>query len=427
MRSVMMRTAAATGFAAVLAGLVGSGACSAGGRADQFGGGGRDGGGEGVDGSSTGGMSELADSGEPEPDPENSVCGGEEHMAETRVINIMLVVDRSSSMNTAAGRGTRWSILQEALGTTLVKIAGRVPFGLTLFPSVGETCAVAEGEDAINVGVDLGTLPDILTTLADNPPQATGGGTPTSAALDRVYEYFTAGSGAAIEGSKLVILATDGGPITCAPGYTHADWEGPGCPMDQCVRNWEGDCPLGDSANCCEDNGLSCLDEGTASVVMKLEQAQVPVYVIGITSAEGELTLGGQMLELMLDDFAIRGGTARSPTQEAPYAYYRATDQGGLDELSTIFNSIAGELLTECQIELVSGPPDIEKVNLYVNGQAVPQNGADGEDNDADGWELEPNSTDAKWLIIKGVDCDIVRQGVESIEVRYGCPTVVIL
>ena len=88
--------------------------------------------------------------------------------------------------------------------------------------------------------------------------------------------------------------------------------------------------------------------------------------------AEGQLTLGGQMLELMMDDFAIRGGTARSPTQENPYACYRATDQGGLDELNPIFNSIAGELLTECQIELVSGPPDIEKVNLYVDGQAVP-------------------------------------------------------
>lgn len=57
----------------------------------------------------------------------------------------------------------------------------------------------------------------------------------------------------------------------------------------------------------------------------------------------------------------------------------------------------------------------------------MPQNGADGEDNDADGWKLEPNSLDAKWSIIKGTHCDRVRQGVESIEVRHGCPTIILL
>ena len=375
----------------------------------------------------TGGKVRLADSSVEDTsgfNRQDGGCGGEERKAETRLINIMLVVDRSSSMNTDAGNGSRWWILQQALDDALSDIAARVPLGLTLFPSVGSGCEVTRGDDAIDVPVKLGTLSKILDTLSENPPAKTNGGTPTTAALDRVLGYYTTGAGAKLEGEKLVILATDGGPITCDEDFAHEDWSGPGCPEEKCVRNWEGDCPLG---NCCEDNGLSCLDEGTASILIQLAQVGIPTFVIGITSTEHENSYGTQMLESVLDDFAVRGATARVTTPDNPYSYYRATDQGGFDELSHVFKSIAGKLVTECVLELVEPPPDPALVNLYVDGSLVPKHGADGKKNDKDGWALEPDSASAKRLVIQGKDCDVVKKGVQSIEVRYGCPTVILL
>jgi hypothetical protein len=375
----------------------------------------------------TGGKAKLADSGAEDTsgfNRQDGGCGGEERKAETRLINIMLVVDRSSSMNTDAGNGSRWWILQQALEDALSDLSARVPLGLTLFPSVGSGCEVARGADAIDVPVKVGMLSKILDTLSENPPAETNGGTPTTAAIERVLAYYTTGAGAKLKGEKLVMLATDGGPITCDEDFAHEDWTGPGCPEEKCVRNWEGDCPLG---NCCEDNGLSCLDEGTASIIIKLAEVGIPTFVIGITSTEHENTYGTQMLEAVLDDFAVRGATARITTPDNPYSYYRATDQGGLDELSRVFKSIAGKLVTECVLELVEPPPDPTLVNLYVDGSAIPKYGADGKKNDEDGWTLDPDSASAKRLIIQGEDCDVVKKGVESIEVRYGCPTVILL
>jgi hypothetical protein len=375
----------------------------------------------------TGGKAILADSSTEDAsgfNRQDGGCGGEERKAETRLVNLMLVVDRSSSMNTDAGSGSRWWILEQALEDALSDISARAPLGLTLFPSVGSGCGVARGADAVDVPIELGTLPTILGTLSDNPPAETNGGTPTSAALDRVLRYYTTGAGAKLNGEKLVILATDGGPITCNEEFVHEDWTGPGCPESKCVRNWEGDCPFG---NCCEDNGLSCLDEGTASIILELTKVGIPTFVIGITNTEHENTYGTQMLEAVLDDFAVRGATARVTTPDNPYSYYRATDQGGLDELSRVFKSIAGKLVTECVLELVEPPPDPTLVNLYVDGSPVAKYGADGKENDKDGWTLDPDSEPAKRLVIQGDDCDVVKKGVQSIEVRYGCPTVILL
>ena len=92
-----------------------------------------------------------------------------------------------------------------------------------------------------------------------------------------------------------------------------------------------------------------------------------------------------------------------------------------------VFKSIAGKLVTECVLELVEPPPDPALVNLYVDGSLIPKHGADRKKNDKDGWALEPDSASAKRLVIQGKDCDVVKKGVQSIEVRYGCPTVILL
>src|SRR5262249_25586353 len=92
--------------------------------------------------------------------------------------------------------------------------------GLELFPNnlttpIPSNCQAAcwdmpPGDSAVVVPVGPGTtsLPTIVGKLADAP----SGGTPTRAALQAAYDYFTTGAGKALGGDKYVLLATDGGP-----------------------------------------------------------------------------------------------------------------------------------------------------------------------------------------------------------------------
>ena len=65
----------------------------------------------------------------------------------------------------------------------------------------------------VDVATGADTVSAILNSLASSLP---AGGTPTSVALMRAYDFFTAGAGAYIAGDRYVLLATDGGP-NCNP------------------------------------------------------------------------------------------------------------------------------------------------------------------------------------------------------------------
>jgi hypothetical protein len=220
------------------------------------------------------------------------------------------------------------------------------------------------------------------------------GGTPTAAALASALNYFTVGAGAAIQGQKYVLLATDGGP-NCNADNT--------CDAAHCTQNLDGQCASG---NCCAKSAQNCLDDTSVVTQIKgLADAGVSTFVVGIP--------GTEKYAQYLDTFAVSGGV---PNPDAPPSYYAVSAKGGVQGLVDDFTSITTHLVRDCNVALENTPQNLDLVNVAVDCQIIPYaNGA--------GWSI--TGTDQKTLVIAGDACQTIQtNGAERVDVVYGCPTV---
>jgi hypothetical protein len=332
-------------------------------------------------------------------------CGVTSVEASFSAANVLLVIDKSSSMDDMPEgfELKKWDALKAALEGALDGASPDMSFGLVLYPFGTESqiplecfdgcCELPSGPAAIQVPVTAGEsgTSRIMQALAETSP---GGGTPTAAALDAALTYFTTGEGRALKGDRYVLLATDGGP-NCDPDNT--------CDAAHCTPNLDGQCEAG---NCCAGEGAYCLDD--AAVVEKLEAlaaAGIPTFVVGIP--------GTEKYAEYLDAFAVAGGVT-SPS--APPAYYAVAASGGVEQLSRTFVDITTHLVRSCEVDLGGAPGDKNLVNVAVDCQVVPF--ADGT-----GWDIDPEQPSQ--LAIAGEACEKLKaQGAERVDVVYGCPTV---
>jgi hypothetical protein len=433
-----------------LSGVLVAGACkSESSGSDDSGASGAGVGSPGEGGAATGGRSqlahagtgaELADAGEGsgEGGGAGSHCGESRIQATKRPVNLLLLIDRSKSMDSpprdasagplgaagasgdaggaagasgasgAASEVTKWELLKDQLVDSLGKAKQDLSYGMLLFPDSDEVelsdllCEMSSGS-TVQVPVTQGTqaIVEIDAVLGETPP---AGNTPTAAALGRALEYFTTGQGSQLEGDNYVLLATDGGP--------NCDFE-TSCEPDACIPNIAGvDCG-GPDANCCQYAPDQCVDdEATADALDALREASVKTFIVGIP--------GSELFSGFLDEFADAGGMARTPTSDAPHRYYKVEADGNMQGLSDVLIEITGSLIQRCDLQLEEEPPDLAKLNVYVDGDVVPQEGDDG-------WRVE-GSTSPPTVHIQGETCrHIETKGVESVSIQYGCPTVKLL
>jgi hypothetical protein len=344
---------------------------------------------------------------------EGGGCGKTDVAAEPPHVSVLLVVDKSSSMSGTPSGFTddKWTALGAALGEALDAARDQVSFGLDFFPfgddrdpmATVETCDMPTTSDIlVPVGPGTRTVPLIEDALSDYSP---AGGTPTAAALARALEYFTNGDGAALDGERYVLLATDGGP-NC-----NADLD---CDIDTCTLNMDGlDCG---GQNCCDANldpagPESCLDEdATVAQVSALADAGVKTFVVGIP--------GTRAYGSTLDAMAV-AGLAENPA--SPPSYYRVEAMGGSEGLAEVLTSITRGVIRSCRLQLTSTPsdPDYEGLlNVEIDGQDIPQAGDDG-------WFVD-RSTSPPTVVLKGATCErMMTEGAESVSITYGCPTVI--
>ncbi len=325
-------------------------------------------------------------------------CGATPFGAEQVPASVLIVLDKSGSMTDVPDGfdGDKWSAVKQAVSDALESVQDDVSFGLHLYPLPDGCDMPSDGTVSVDVGPGSETVPTIVQTLDDTEPS---GGTPTAAALAQAFGYFTDGPGKDLEGRKYVLLATDGGPA-CNEAIS--------CEADECVANLEGRCPEG-FVNCCdpEEGGpgaeRNCLDDDeTLLQVEALHAAGIDTFVVGIP--------GSEIFSDSLDQFALAGGQALS---EGSTSYFAV---GDTDALSEVLLSITRDLLTSCELQLESEPPDLDQLNVEVDGELIPQ------DSD-DGWDLD-TSTEPPTVILEGATCDRVEtEGVSSIRVVYGCPT----
>src|SRR5690606_18913798 len=117
---------------------------------------------------------------------------------------------------------------------------------------------------------------------------------------------------------------------------------------------------------------------------------------------------GAEAYASVLNRLAEVGGTA----QTGETAYYAVSDAPALEQaLLEIGTGVA----IECAITLADMPERANLVNVFFDGQLVPQNADNG-------WDWDAEAT----LSLRGEACTRLRSGsVLIVDVTYGCTTVV--
>lgn len=387
------------------------------------------GGGISVDGSSTGGQGGDGSTDDPQACKQFQgleQCGLDQLSAETTPVNILLVLDKSGSMDSqpdGASSTTLWQAVNTALEDALESASPAVSFGLQLFPGQSvirdcdgaDCCGISGTEVDVEVGEGEEPRAAILDKLSRTQP---GGGTPTAEALARAYQYYTTGPGADLEGGKFVLLATDGGP-NCN--------EGNECEAEACTLNIDGNCSV-DPLNCCATTPTGCLDdENVLAQIEQLYTAGIDTFVVGLAGTEEYAS--------QLDSFAEAGGRAREGADDK---YYKVAATGSAAGLTEVLNDITRQLVQQCDVELAPGDLDLNELNVAVDCSVIPFDVPEetGEGGGA-GASSDPYDGPSYWWIdgledgevptvhLGGDICGVIKtSGVERIDILRGCPTV---
>jgi hypothetical protein len=328
--------------------------------------------------------------------PDGGVCACADEPLLGDPPTLYYLLDRSGSMNDLG----KWSTIQIALEAVMIALGPRARVGAAVFPDYTSQNQCAPGIEVF--APRRGDAPAGKAGPADTALGTTlgnivaGGGTPTAATLQQLAPHIES-----IGGKTYVILATDGGP-NCDPSAT--------CTYATCTLNMDGTdpkgCPPAGSTNCCDGSTghagvLSCLDaQPTIDAVTALATAGIPVYVVGIP---GSLPYAD-----VLDQLAVAGGTARGSEPQ-----YYAVDTADQAAFLAAMSKIAAKIAGSCTITLDQPPPDPSLINVFLDGNVLPQSGPNG-------WTLSGNT-----VTILGTSCDAITNGdVLDVRVVAGCPTV---
>lgn len=314
----------------------------------------------------------------PPPGQRPDVCEIVRLNADPQVPDMMIVLDRSGSMDDEE----RWVPSVSAVRRVTTELDAKIRFGLTLFPDPSaaaggaldalgcllapdpqmclDQIACGPGKVVVPVGDMTGAM---IGQVLNNATSE--GGTPTSQTLERVAMEFApqASDPDAALHPKYVLLVTDGQPT----------------------------CPSGRGQNVNQAD----IDAANAAID-KLTMLGVKTYVIGYDTSGPE----NQMLASVLDGFAMRGGTMQHRPVE--------DEQSLLTELQSILGAVAG-----CSFSLDKAPPRADFVLVRLDGKQVNLN---------QGWQLMGEKT----IELIGSACETLKDGApHTVEAEVRCEVVV--
>lgn len=315
-------------------------------------------------------------------------CGGMVRGLSQSRAQVLLVVDRSGSMNELTSDSVRkWSALSSGLRAVLPRVEDRLALGLLFFPAV--TATAMSATSACMVGGTLAVEPafgnadDIFDAISRTSPL---GSTPTASALDRAAALLE--SIPDETGRRYLLLATDGAP-NCNPGLNATTCR---CTSGttNCRRSTDPDASYG------------CLDDDrTLATLRRLASRGIQTFVMGLSGA-------GSFTDV-LDAMAVAGGRPRSGSPR----YYSAESSSGITAaLSAITSGVA-----DCFFDLDMAPPDPELVDVRIGATSI------GRDpSRRNGWYWSEGS-DNRRIEFYGAACDRVRtaSGGEPLVAAFGC------
>jgi hypothetical protein len=295
------------------------------------------------------------------PDPAGPLCGNTKHTLAKATAQVLLVLDRSSSMTEPIIPPTsKWDDAKDAVEGVMAANPD-IAWGLKLFPTgtpdvdnEGKECDVS---GTVEVPPGFGTPAAIAAAMArSGPPDVSG--TPTERAVTVAASSLKAST---IPLPRYILLVTDGVP---------------NCPGDEVGF----------------DNTIKALEAAAA--------AGLPTFVIGIWDSDIDSIA-------KLDKMAVAGGKPRAGMRK----YYAANNRGQLDaSLAAITLAI-----TNCVFPLAAPPLDQNFVGVTVDGQLIARDPTHTE-----GWDYVMNG---KGVEIFGSACTDLKNGTAlSIGVHYGCP-----
>jgi hypothetical protein len=299
-------------------------------------------------------------------------CGTQTNSTTKQPADVLLVLDRSGSMNNDIGQECqctgstgsggvdpcsdpttckdRWTTLCSAVAAT-VSSTPDIHWGLKLYTTPNSRSCDVSSQVEVPIAANAGS--QIESAIQSTKPE---NNTPTAAAIIAATAYLKTVND---PNNKVILLATDGQP-NCKSGS--------------------------------RDSSTPDVD-GTIAAIQAARQAGFLVYVVGIGPSVGNL-----------NSFADAGGTTQ---------YYPATSPTQLAAaLASISTTVAS-----CTFTLATKPPDVNNVAVYLDKAIVQQDPASAP---ANGWSFGANS---QAIQLNGSTCERIKSGQASVvQVLFGCP-----
>lgn len=282
--------------------------------------------------------------------------------------NVVISFDRSSSMSTAFGGGTRLNVAQQAVRDAVRPYQAAVMFGYQEFPVIpvnNQTCiggaGCCAGKPIFPVRYNYNEIEFKMNECEMRGTCSTSASTPTAAALAGARSAFNSASN-----DRFILLVTDGEPS----------------------------CPRGrDMMTACED---ATFEVGTLN-----NNSNVKTVVFGV----GDEVASSRCL----DSMAAAGGMPRPGIPR----YYAARDTATLRQsLSDVVKTIATR---SCHINVLSPPDPAEQVSLIFDDNPVVR-----DPTKMSGWDFDGPATIQ--ITVFGEPCEQIQAGrVRDIDVIAKC------
>ena len=387
-------------------------------------------------------MSEPRDFGPFDPFDPDAACGTSTVPTIRVPGSLLLVFDRSGSMNNPANGDTgptKWDLATSAINNALGGVSDDLNLGLMLFPDTGgDECNVTDAAVSVDIAPLSITRPAISSALSG--ASAGGGNTPIASALRTGWGYL---GGVGGRGQKGLILVTDGAE-TCETSPAERD-----AVLNMAAQQYADNGYLTYAVGLDENNNFlstlafngetprndTCLAECTARTCYMDSECDPgttcdlpPIGVPGIPipGSCGCNTDADCPPMQTCETIPFIGGTSC----EGPSAccHYNAEGASFGPDFQAALEDIASRFLDSCVFEVprdgIDGfDPNRVNVGVTFEGeerQVLPQSG----DPSTDSWNYTTGEYDA--IVIQGPICEELRMSAAEVEIAVGCPTIII-